>query len=43
MCSSGAHYLDWEASLITSLGFGFDIKDVPNLNSKKIHNIYNAD
>ena len=33
------HYLDWEASLITSLGFGFDIKDVPNLNSKKIHNI----
>tara|TARA_B100000959_G_C14901711_1_gene591222 strand:+ start:526 stop:1206 length:681 start_codon:yes stop_codon:yes gene_type:complete len=33
------HYLNWEINLITSLGFGFDVKRIPELNSKKIYNI----
>ena len=33
------HYLNWEINLITSLGFGFDMKKILNLKSKKIHNV----
>ena len=34
-------YLNWEINLITNLGFGFDfdIKKIPDLNSKKIYNL----
>ena len=36
-------YLNWEINLITNLGFGFDfdIKKIPDLNSKKIYNNQN--
>ena len=34
-------YLNWEINLITNLGFGFDfdIKKIPDLNSKKTYNL----